>query len=58
MNVYLYRVSPNPAWRNQDLPTRARGPIVDRPLTAIDLHYLLTFYGDEASSSRSGWPAA
>ena len=50
MNVYLYRVEPNPAWRNQDLPTRdAAGRVVDRPLTAIDLYYLLTFYGDEAT---------
>ena len=50
VNVYLYRVSPNPAWRNQDLPTRdPAGRVVDRPLTAIDLYYLLTFYGDEAT---------
>ena len=49
VNLYLYQVAPNPAWRNADLPTRnANGDLVQRPRAAFDLHYLLTFYGDEA----------
>lgn len=48
INVYLYQVTPNAAWRNEDLPTRRPdGTLVQRPTAAIDLHYLLTFYGDE-----------
>jgi hypothetical protein len=48
INVYLYQVSPNPAWRNADLPTRrADGQLAQRPRAALDLHYLLTFYGDD-----------
>lgn len=48
INVYLYQVTPNTAWRNEDLPTRRPdGTLVQRPTAAIDLHYLLTFYGDE-----------
>jgi hypothetical protein len=48
INVYLYQVVPNPAWRNADLPTRrADGTMIQRPQAALDLHYLLTFYGDE-----------
>lgn len=48
LNVYLYQVTPNHAWNLSDLPTRSRsGAIVTRPLAALDLHYLLTAYGDE-----------
>ncbi|MBI2203111.1 MAG: DUF4255 domain-containing protein [Candidatus Rokubacteria bacterium] len=49
VNVYLYQVTPNAAARNGDLPTRAAdGRLVQRARAAIDLHYLLTFYGSEA----------
>ncbi len=48
VNLYLYQVTPNADWRNADLPTRnAGGELVQRPRVALDLHYLLTFYGDE-----------
>lgn len=48
VNLYLYQVTPNAAWRNADLPTRSsNGDLVQRPRAALDLHYLLTFYGDE-----------
>jgi len=48
VNVYMYQVTPNPALRNDDVPTRrADGTLVQRPRIALDLHYLLTFYGDE-----------
>jgi hypothetical protein len=47
VNIYLYQVTPNAAWRNADLPTRRNdGGLVQRPQVALDLHYLLTFYGD------------
>lgn len=48
VNVYLYQVTPNAAFRNADVPTR--GPdagLVQRPRAAMDLHYLLSFYGEE-----------
>ncbi len=46
--LFLYQVSPNGALRNNDLPTRAaNGNVVKRPTTALDLHYLLAFYGNE-----------
>lgn len=48
VNLFLYQVTPNAAWRNADLPTRrSDGQLVQRPQVALDLHYLLTFYGDE-----------
>jgi hypothetical protein len=48
VNVFLYGVSPNPHWRNADLPTRrGNGGLVQRPQAALDLHYLISFYGDD-----------
>lgn len=48
LNVFLYQATPNVAWRNHDLPTRRPdGSLNQRPQIALDLHYLLTFYGDE-----------
>jgi hypothetical protein len=50
VNLYLYQVTPNVAWRNADVPTRRPGgDLVQQPRVAIDLHYLLTFYGDDAA---------
>lgn len=46
--LYLYRVSYNAALRNADLPGRdAAGNLVKRPTAALDLHYVVSFYGDE-----------
>jgi hypothetical protein len=48
VNVFLYQVTPNGAWRNDDLPTRrADGRLLRRPQAALDLHYLLSFYGED-----------
>lgn len=50
VNVFLYQIAPNPNLRNADLPTRkADGSLLQRPQAAIDLYYLLSFYGDDAS---------
>lgn len=49
INVFLYQVTPNTAMRNNDLPTRASdGTLVKRPAAALDLHYLISAYGDES----------
>lgn len=48
LNLYLHRITPNPALANSDLPTRdARYGIVARPRLALDLHYLLTAYTEQ-----------
>jgi hypothetical protein len=48
INVYLYHVTPNAFARDLDLPTRrSDGTLTQRPQAALDLHYLLTFYGDD-----------
>jgi len=50
VNIYLYQVTPNAAYRNADVPTRrsADGTLVQRPQAALDLHYLFTFHGDDS----------
>jgi hypothetical protein len=49
INIYLYQVTPNAALSNADLPTRrGDGQLVQRPVAALDLQYLLTFFGSEA----------
>lgn len=46
LNLYLYQVTPNQGWRNVGLPSRNNdGDRVTNPPLAIDLHYLLTAYG-------------
>ena len=46
LNLFLYQVTPNPGWRNADLPSRdSRGTRLSNPPLALDLHYLLTAYG-------------
>jgi hypothetical protein len=48
IHLFLYLVSPNGALRNTDLPTRSSdGKVTSRPAVALDLHYLLAFYGSE-----------
>lgn len=48
IRLFLYQVAPNAAMRNNDLPTRSTdGKLMKRPAVALDLHYLLAFYGNE-----------
>ena len=48
VRLFLYQVAPNAALRNNDLPTRtAAGIATQRPTAAIDLRYMLAFYGNE-----------
>ncbi|MGK5694715.1 DUF4255 domain-containing protein [Streptomyces sp. URMC 128] len=49
ITVFLYQVTPNTSQRNNDLPTRTPdGTLVRRPAAALDLHYLISAYGEEA----------
>jgi hypothetical protein len=48
-HLFLYQVAPNAALSNADLPMRGSdGRLAQRPRAALDLDYLLAFYGDEA----------
>src|SRR5687768_8318452 len=48
LNVFLYQVAPNLAYRNQDLPSRdSQGVLVKTPHLALNLSYLLTAYAGD-----------
>lgn len=48
VNIYLYQTTLNPHLRNADQPVRASdGRLLNRPQSALDLHYLITLTGDE-----------
>ena len=57
INLYMYQVMPNAAWRNQDIVIRradANGPedrskdkLEYRRQVPLNLHYLISFYGAE-----------
>lgn len=50
INIYLYQIVPNTALRNADVPTRRNdGTLIQPPQSAWDLHYILSFYGNEST---------
>lgn len=52
LNLFLYQVSANSAWRNHALPSRdGSGQRIGNPPLALDLHYLLTAYGAQDLSA-------
>ena len=47
LNLFMYQATPNAALRNAALPSvNGRGARIANPPLALDLHYLLTAYGD------------
>ena len=53
LNLFLYRVTPNPGWRNVGLPSRdGNGVRLTNAPLALDLHYLLTAYGADDLNSE------
>lgn len=57
LNIFLYQVTPNLGYRNMDAPARSySGELVRKQQLGLDLHYLLTAYGnndDELSSQKT-----
>ncbi|HEY4086595.1 MAG TPA: DUF4255 domain-containing protein [Bryobacteraceae bacterium] len=48
LNLFLYNVTQNEAWRNMNFPSlNAQGERINNPPLALNLHYLLTAYGIE-----------
>ncbi|HEV3166191.1 MAG TPA: DUF4255 domain-containing protein [Isosphaeraceae bacterium] len=47
INLFLYQVLPNAAWRNQDYPTRVKPGEVGSPPLALNLYYMLTVFGND-----------
>jgi Pvc16 N-terminal domain len=55
VNLFLHQVTPNPAWRNIDLPSLATDGAtrLKNPPLALDLHYLLTAYAGEDTEAEA-----
>jgi hypothetical protein len=48
LNIFMYRVSYNTGWSNIGYPSRdVRGGPISNPPLALNLHYLLTAFGEE-----------
>lgn len=49
ITIFCYSVNPDPQMRNLDAPTRASdGTLTQVPRAALDMDYLISFYGDES----------
>ena len=55
LNVFLFATAPDAAWRNQELPTVARGGEARRttPPLALTLHYLITAISAEDEDANA-----
>jgi Pvc16 N-terminal domain len=48
VNLFLYQVTQNPVWGNSNVPGRQRrGETTRQSQTPIDLHYLISLYGND-----------
>jgi Pvc16 N-terminal domain len=48
VNLFLYQVTQNPVWGNSNVPGRQRrGEATRQSQTPLDLHYLISFYGND-----------
>lgn len=53
LNFFMFRVSPNLGWKNLGYPSKnGRGEITGNPPLALDLHYLLTAFGEDELHSE------
>jgi hypothetical protein len=52
LNLFLYQVLPNAAWRNMDVPQLVKPGETGIPPLALNLHYLITVYGKENDNSQ------
>jgi hypothetical protein len=52
LNLFLFQVCHNPAWRNMSLPGRTLGGEAGQPPLALVLSYMLTAYGDGGPEAK------
>ena len=53
LNLFLYQVVANAAWRNMDMPGQVRPGETAPPALALNLHYLITAWGRGDSDSEA-----
>lgn len=47
LNLFLYQILPNAAWRNMNIPSQVAPGETGNPPLALTLHYLLTAFGKD-----------
>jgi hypothetical protein len=52
LNLFLYQILPDAAWRNMDVPQQVKPGETGVPPLALTLHYLITTYGRENDNSQ------
>jgi hypothetical protein len=52
LNLFLYQILPNAAWRNMPIPQQVKRGESGMPPLALNLHYLITAYGRENDNSQ------
>ena len=52
INVFLYQVLPNAAWRNRDMPRQVQPGETGMPPLPLNLHYLITAFGKGEDASQ------
>ena len=45
LNLFLYQVLPDAAWRNMDIPSQVSSGETGNPPLAVTMHYMLTAFG-------------
>ena len=53
LNLFLYQTELHPQWRNQTLPGQVQPGETGQPPLALNLHYLLTAYGQDDDDTLS-----
>jgi hypothetical protein len=53
LNLFLYQTTWNAAWRNSDFPKPAASAGTGQPPLALNLHYLITAFGQGDDDTRS-----
>lgn len=53
INLFLYQTEINPSWRNLPLSDQVRSGETGQPPLALNLHYLVTAYGEDDDDTRS-----
>ncbi len=57
VNLFLYRVTENGYLQNQDIPGRGAPGAFGHPPLSLNLHYLITAYGNETVPATGAGPA-
>ena len=53
LNLFLYQIAFNPAWRNMDVPRQTRPGETAPPALPLNMHFLITAYGRGESDNDS-----